>query len=141
MTIQWYAPAQWLGLVRDISELSDGSAWEVSRRCSEVFTGIQIALVIALFLSAFLLRLLCTKPCGKQIVYWGCGMLGLYALFLGIGVGPYLELYPHSAGFLDMNALEHAVSGLLCAAIAGTTFLCGSLGNTIRTLWKRRRTA
>ena len=108
MEVKWYLPAKLLGLVEDISyQYNDGYTHHiVSARTGDVFLTFFLALIPILFLTGFLL---------------------LYALTSAVGLGPYIQFYPQSAGFLDLSLLEHIVQGLYCALLALSLFLGGKL--------------
>ena len=139
MTIQCYWLAQALGLLRDVSHRGDGSTWEVSARCDEVFTILLLGLAAALLLSAFLFRLFSEKPWACITVHCLTAILFAYAISVAVGIGPYPEFYPQGGGFVDLSALEHALEGALLGILSGLTALCSYLGSRIHKSMKRRK--
>lgn len=140
MKIKWYALAEWLGLMEDLSAGNGNLQYRVSAHADDVFTAAFLSLMPLLLLAGFLLNfLLCRrhrKPQAVKITRWGVAALLLYAVLLAVGIGPYIQFYPQSAGFIDLSALEHALSGLYCAFLALLLFLGSWLG---RKLALRRR--
>ena len=136
MELKWYAPAQWLGLVEDIShEYNDGfTHYTVSVKANDVFACLTLSLLPLLFLAGFLIRFLCTRR-GKahmgHAVRVAAGILLIYAVLLAVGIGPYIQFYPQSSGFLDFSTLEHIVDGVYCALLGPSLYLGGKLGNRI----------
>ena len=137
MELKWYAPARWLGLVKDIShEYNDGfTHYTVSVKANDVFACLTLSLLPVLFLAGFLIRFLCTRrgkaDKGKTAVRVIAVILLIYAILLAVGVGPYIQLYPQSSGFLDFSTLEHIVDGVYCALLALSVYMGGRLGNKL----------
>ncbi len=129
MEIKWYAPAQWLGLVEDIShQYNDGfTHYTVSSQANEVFTYLTLSLLPLLFLTGLLLR----RKCSQKPLRIAVTVLLIYAVLLAVGIGPYVLLYPQGSGFIDLSALEHLIEGIYCALLALSLYLGGRLGNRL----------
>ena len=133
MELNWYLPAKLLGLVEDIShQYNDGyTHYAVSARTDEVFFTFFVLLIPLLFGAGFLLRR-CCPSWGKTIIKAGSLLLLLYALSSAAGLGPYVQFYPQSAGFLDFSLIEHIAQGLYCAILSLSFFLGGKLASLSR---------
>ena len=133
MEIKWYLPAKLLGLVEDIShQYNDGYTHHiVSARIDEVFFVFFVLLIPLLFGAGFLL-LRCCSSCGKTIVQAGSLVLLLYALSSAAGLGPYIQFYPQSAGFVDFSLIEHIAQGIYCTILSCSFFLGGKLASLRR---------
>ena len=135
MKIKWYALAEWLGLMEDLSAGNGSTLYTVSAKADDFFETAFFSLIPLLFLTGFLLNfLLCHRRRLSRAVTltrWGVGVLLVYAVLLAIGVGPYIQFYPHSVGFVDFSVLEHALSGLYCAFLALLFFWGGRLGRRL----------
>jgi len=132
MELKWYFPAKLLGLVEDISyQYNDGFIHHsVSARTDEVFFTFFLALIPILFLTGFLLRFRDSGR-GQKIVLGGALFLLAYALTSTVGLGPYIQFYPQSAGFLDFSLLEHIAQGIYCLLLAASLFLGGKLASKL----------
>lgn len=131
MEIKWYAPAQWFGLVEDIAyQYNDGyTHYRVSAQTGDIFTALTISLLPILFLTGFLIRRKCNPIKGKKYLRIGVISLLVYAVLLATGIGPYIQFYPRSGGFLDFSTLEHIIDGIYCALLALTLNLGGKSGS------------
>lgn len=131
MEIKWYGLAQLLGLVEDIAyQYNDGyTHYTVSARTGDVFAALLFSLLPVLFLLGFLIRRKCSPDKGKKIMRILVTFLLIYAILLAVGIGPYVQFYPQSAGFLDFSTLEHIIDGIYCAILALTLCLGGRLGS------------
>ena len=133
MKIKCYWPAEQLGLVTDLTaQYNDGyTHYQVSAQADEVFGRLFLSLFPLFFLVGLLLSLLLAgrKPkLARKILRCGTSFLLLYGLLLGVGVAPYLQFYPQSAGFLDFTTVENILRGLSCFLLSLTLFLGGCLG-------------
>ena len=135
MKIKWYALAEWLGLMEDLSAGNGSTLYTVSAKADDFFETAFFSLIPLLFLSGFLLNfLLCRRgrlPRAVVLTRWGIGALLVYAVLLAVGVGPYIQFYPQGTGFIDLSALEHALSGLYCAFLALLFFVGSRLGRRL----------
>ena len=135
MKIKWYALAEWLGLMEDLSGENGSTLYTVSAKADDFFTAAFLSLMPLLFLAGFLLNfLLCRRQrTATAVKLTRCGVVALllYAVLLAVGVGPYIQFYPQSAGFIDLSALEHALSGLYCAFLGLLLFLGARLGRAL----------
>lgn len=129
MEIKWYGLAQLLGLVEDIAyQYNDGyTHYTVSARTGDVFATLTFSLLPILFLAGFLIRWKCSPDKGKKLVRIGIIALLVYAILLAVGIGPYIQFYPQSSGFLDFSTLEHIIDGIYCAILALSLHLGGKL--------------
>ena len=133
MTIQWYGLAQVLGLVKNIShEYNDGGTyWTVAGNTDDVFLTLQLSLIAVMFFVGFLVhfmyRVKQTPQKGETVVLGCTVVLLIYAVLLAVGIGPYIQFYPQSAGFLDFSALEHIIDGIYTAILALMVFLGGKV--------------
>lgn len=134
MEIKWYGLAETLGLVEDIAyRYNDGyTHYRVSARADEVFSALTFSLIPLLFLAGFLLRRFGGRKCAKAVRV-GVILLLVYAVLLAVGIGPYIQLYPRSGGFLDFSTLEHIIEGIYCALLALCLQLGGKLGLRLNT--------
>lgn len=134
MEVKWYWPMELLGLVEDISgEYNDGwTHYQVSGMCDTVMKYLIWGLIPAMFLLGFLAQRLMDRTgqniLGVWLVRGGVILLLVYALFLAVGVGPYIKLYPRGGGFLSFDTLDHILRGIYCALLALAFFLGGKLG-------------
>ncbi len=129
MEIKWYGLAKLLGLVEDISsQYNDGYIHHsVSSKTGDVFTALTLSLIPLLFLAGFLLGR--RKDRGQRPLRIAIILLLVYAVLLAVGVGPYIQFYPQSVGFIDLSALEHIVDGIYTALLALCLYLGGRLGH------------
>ena len=131
MTVKWYAPAQWLGLVEDISQqYNDGyTYYTVSGKADDVFAALTLSLMPLLFGAGILVGRQARSSRTLRI----CKILLIaYGILIATGVGPYIQFYPQSSGFLDWSALEHLVEGIYCAFLALCLHLGEKLGNRLQ---------
>lgn len=133
MELKWYGLAQFLGLVEDIAyQYNDGyTHYRVSARTGDVFAALTFSLLPILFVTGLLIRWKCDPIRGKRLVKIGVTMLLVYAVLLAVGIGPYIELYPQSGGFLDFSTPEHIIDGVYCAILALALHLGGRLGGKL----------
>ena len=134
MELKWYWPAERLGLVKDLRDLSDdGTTWQVSARADEVFAWIFFVLALSLVLAVFLLRFFGARknkdPLCRRVQRILTALILLRAILVAVGVGPYVQFYPIGGGFIDLSVLEHILSGILWALLALAVFLFGKLGH------------
>ena len=124
MTIKWYWPAEMLGLVKNIShEYNDGGIyWSVAGNTDDVFLTLFLSMVGVMFFAGFLLhffyRVKHNVAKGEKIVLIAVILLLIYAILLAVGVGPYIQFYPQSAGFLDFSTITHIINGMYVAMLA-----------------------
>ena len=129
MTIKWYWPAEMLGLVKNIShEYNDGGTyWSVAGNTDDVFLTLLLSMIGFMFFIGFLIhfiyRIKQNPMRGEKCVLIAVIMLLVYTIFLTIGIGPYIQFYPQSAGFLDFSTLEHIIDGVYVAILALMLFL------------------
>ena len=133
MNIKWYAPAKWLGLMEDLThQYNDGyTHYTVSVKANDVFAYLTLSLLPILFLAGFLIGRKCSADTSKPLLGSGIVLLLVYSVLLAVGIGPYIQLYPQSSGFLDFSVLEHIVDGIYCALLALSLYLGGRLGKRI----------
>ena len=118
MIIKWYWPAEMLGLVKNIShEYNDGGTyWSVAGNTGDVFLTLMLSMFGVMFFAGFLLhfiyRVKQNALRGEKIVFSAMIVLLVYAILLAVGVGPYIQFYPQSAGFLDFSTIEHIIDGI-----------------------------
>ena len=124
--LKWYAPARWLGLVKDIShEYNDGfTHYTVSAQTGDIFAYLTLSLLPLLFVIGLLMGL----RQKERAIRMGVILLLIYAVLLAVGIGPYIELYPQGSGFIDLSALEHFIEGIYTALLALSLYLGGRLG-------------
>ena len=124
MTIKWYWPAEMLGLVKNIShEYNDGGTyWSVAGNTGDVFLTLMLSMFGVMFFAGFLLhfiyRVKQNALRGEKIVFSAMIVLLVYAILLAAGVGPYIQFYPQSAGFLDFSTIEHIIDGIYVGLLA-----------------------
>ena len=124
MTIKWYWPAEMLGLVKNIShEYNDGGTyWSVAGNTGDVFLTLMLSMFGVMFFAGFLLhfiyRVKQNALRGEKIVFSAMIVLLVYAILLAVGVGPYIQFYPQSAGFLDFSTIEHIIDGIYVGLLA-----------------------
>ena len=124
MTIKWYWPAEMLGLVKNIShEYNDGGTyWSVAGNTGDVFLTLMLSMFGVMFFAGFLLhfiyRVKQNSLRGEKIVFSAMIVLLVYAILLAVGVGPYIQFYPQSAGFLDFSTIEHIIDGIYVGLLA-----------------------
>lgn len=124
MTIKWYALAEMLGLVTNISEeYNDGSIhWSVAANTGDVFLTLFLSMIAVMFFLGFLIhfvyRVKQNVIKGENIVLIGVIILLVYAIMLAVGIGPYIQFYPQGSGFLDFSTLEHVIDGIYTALLA-----------------------
>ena len=129
MTIKWYWPAQMLGLVKNIShEYNDGGTyWSVAGNTDDVFLTLLLSMIGFMFFVGFLIhfvyRVKQNPVRGEKFMLIAAIMLLVYAILLAVGIGPYIQFYPQSAGFLDFSTLEHIIDGVYVAILALMLFL------------------
>ena len=133
MKIKWYWLAEQLGLVTDLTaQYNDGyTHYQVSAQAGEVFGWFFLSLFPLFFLAGLLLsrRLARRAPAlERKLLRFGIAFLLFYGLLLGMGVAPYLQFYPQSAGFLDFTTVENILRGLSCFLLALSLFLGSRLG-------------
>ena len=135
MTIKWYWPAEMLGLVKNIShEYNDGGTyWSVAGNTGDVFLTLMLSMFGVMFFAGFLLhfiyRVKQNALRGEKIVLSAMIVLLVYAILLAAGVGPYIQFYPQSAGFLDFSTIEHIIDGIYVGLLALMLYL-GSKADT-----------
>ena len=135
MTIKWYWPAEMLGLVKNIShEYNDGGTyWSVAGNTGDVFMTLMLSMFGVMFFAGFLLhfiyRVKQNALRGEKIVFSAMIVLLVYAILLAVGVGPYIQFYPQSAGFLDFSTIEHIIDGIYVGLLALMLYL-GSKADT-----------
>ena len=135
MTIKWYWPAEMLGLVKNIShEYNDGGTyWSVAGNTGDVFLTLMLSMFGVMFFAGFLLhfiyRVKQNALRGEKIVFSAMIVLLVYAILLAVGVGPYIQFYPQSAGFLDFSTIEHIIDGIYVGLLALILYL-GSKADT-----------
>ena len=135
MTIKWYWPAEMLGLVKNIShEYNDGGTyWSVAGNTDAVFLTLMLSMFGVMFFAGFLLhfiyRVKQNALRGEKIVFSAMIVLLVYAILLAVGVGPYIQFYPQSAGFLDFSTIEHIIDGIYVGLLALMLYL-GSKADT-----------
>ena len=124
MTIKWYWPAEMLGVVKNIShEYNDGGTyWSVAGNTGDVFLTLMLSMFGVMFFAGFLLhfiyRVKQNALRGEKIVFSAMIVLLVYAILLAVGVGPYIQFYPQSAGFLDFSTIEHIIDGIYVGLLA-----------------------
>lgn len=129
MTIKWYWPAEMLGLVKNIShEYNDGGTyWSVAGNTGDVFLTLMLSMFGVMFFAGFLLhfiyRVKQNALRGEKIVFSAMIVLLVYAILLAVGVGPYIQFYPQSAGFLDFSTIEHIIDGIYVGLLALMLYL------------------
>ena len=129
MTIKWYWPAEMLGLVKNISnEYNDGGTyWSVAGNTDDVFLTLLLSMIGFMFFVGFLIhfvyRVKQSPMRGEKCVLICVILLLVYAIMLAAGIGPYIQFYPQSAGFLDFSTLEHIIDGVYVAILALMLFL------------------
>ena len=126
MNIKWYAPAKWLGLVKDISHTyNDGyTHYTVSAQTGDIFAYLTLSLLPLLFVIGVLMGF----RRKERAIRMGVILLLVYGLLLAVGIGPYIELYPQGSGFIALSALEHFIEGIYTALLALSLYLGGRLG-------------
>lgn len=131
MTIKWYWLAELMGLVKNVSnEYNDGfTHWQVSANAGEVFLTLVLSMIPVMFFLGYLIhfiyRVKQNPQKGEQYVLICTVALLIYAVLLAVGVGPYIQFYPQSAGFLDFSTIEHIIDGIYTAILALMVFLGG----------------
>ena len=129
MTIKWYWPAEMLGLVKNIShEYNDGGTyWSVAGNTGDVFLTLMLSMFGVMFFAGFLLhfiyRVKQNALRGEKIVFSAMIVLLVYAILLAVGIGPYIQFYPQSAGFLDFSTIEHIIDGIYVGLLALMLYL------------------
>ena len=135
MTIKWYWHAEVLGLVKNIShEYNDGGTyWSVAGNTDDVFLRLLLSMFAVMFFAGFLMhfiyRVKQNALRGEKIVFSAMIVLLVYAILLAVGVGPYIQFYPQSAGFLDFSTIEHIIDGIYVGLLALMLYL-GSKADT-----------
>ena len=135
MTIKWYWPAEMLGLVKNISHeyIDGGTYWSVAGNTGDVFLTLMLSMFAVMFFAGFLMhfiyRVKQNALRGEKIVFSAMIVLLVYAILLAVGVGPYIQFYPQSAGFLDFSTIEHIIDGIYVGLLAMMLYL-GSKADT-----------
>ena len=126
MELNWYAPAKWLGLVKDIShEYNDGfTHYTVSAQAGDIFAYLTLSLLPLLFVAGIFMG----SRQKEKAIRIGIISLLIYAVLLAVGIGPYVQLYPQGSGFIDLSAIEHLIEGIYTALLAVSLYLGGRLG-------------
>ena len=139
MELEWYWPAEVLGLVTRLTPQPDNdyARYQVSSRADEVFLLLFLSLIPLLFLAGMWIRCAASRR-GPALIR----AFSLILLFLGllqaVGVGPYIQFYPQSGGFVDFSVIEHILSGLYCAGLALSLLLGSCFGLFLRNNCKKR---
>ena len=133
MEIKWYWPAELMGLVTDISAQSNGEyTYQVSAQTGDVIFFLFLSLIPLLFLAGILIRFWFARASrdslGRRMIRCTSGALLVYAVLLAVGIGPYFQFYPRSAGFLDLSVIEHIAAGLYTAFLAVLLFFGSRFG-------------
>jgi len=137
MEVKFYWLFEQLGLVTPlIPEYANGYAtYRVSAMAGEVWLYMLLSLLPVLFFSALLLRRAAFgkgwQDRARRWVRNASLCLLLYAALLAVGVGPYVSFYPHGGSFIDLSALEHLCSGVVCALLSLLVFLGGRCGHAL----------
>ena len=134
MKIKWYWLAEQLGLMEDLSGGNGDVLYRVSAQADDFFEAAFFALIpIFLLAGALLGYLLCRNqlPLARRVIRWGIGILLGYGILLATGVGPYIQFYPQSVGFIDLSPITNILSGLYCAFLALLWGLGGWLGRKL----------
>lgn len=135
MKIKWYWLAEQLGLMEDLSVGNGDVLYRVSAKADDFFEAAFFALIPFFLLTALLLSfLLCRKghlSRARQIILFGVGVLLVYGILRATGVGPYIQFYPQSAGFIDLSPITNILSGFYCAFLALLWGLGGWLGRKL----------
>ena len=124
-----------LNLVKNIShEYNDGGTyWSVAGNTGDVFLTLMLSMFGVMFFAGFLLhfiyRVKQNALRGEKIVFSAMIVLLVYAILLAVGVGPYIQFYPQSAGFLDFSTIEHIIDGVYVGLLALMLYL-GSKADT-----------
>lgn len=135
--LKWYWLAEWFNLVRNTSsQYNDGHTYyEVSAKADEFFAMLTWSCIPAWFLLGLLILWIATwkkrAKAGRKVVRAIMVVLFMYAIFLAVGIGPYIQWYPQTAGFLDFSALEHAIEGGYCGFLALMLWLGSCLGGFV----------
>ncbi|MBR6801648.1 MAG: hypothetical protein IKM61_07855 [Eubacteriaceae bacterium] len=123
MTIKWYFPMEVLGLVEDVSEkYNDGTTYVVSAKCADVFLWMLGGFILMCFTAGIILTLISKTKTSKAARTVSLILL-LYAVLLAVGVGPYFQLYPQGAGFVDFSVIEHILDGIYMGICALSVYL------------------
>ena len=135
MKIKCYWLAEQLGLMEDLSSGNGDVLYRVSAKADDFFETAFFSLIPFFFLTGLLLSfLLCRKehlPLARRIIRWVIGILLIYGILLATGVGPYIQFYPQSVGFIDLSPITNVLSGLYCALLALLWGLGGWLGRKL----------
>jgi len=137
MKIKWYYPFEKLGLVKNLTTFyNDGyTHYQVSSKANDIYSYILFSLIPIFIVSGFLIAFFLNKAnkpiLSKKITLSVFILLVIYAFSLTLGIGPYIQLYPKSAGFIDFSVLEHIISGIYCLFIAVCYLLSSKLGKYI----------
>ena len=138
MKIKWYWLAEQLGLMEDISVGSE-IAYRVSAKANEYLEAAVFSLMPILFLAGVFLAFLPGRrrreALAAKLTLGGIFLLVIYGLLLAVGIGPYIQFYPQSGGFIDLSPITNILSGLYCGFLALLLFLGSRLGR-----WLARRT-
>ncbi len=125
INIRWYLPMELLGLVKDVSgEYNDGTTYTVSAKCDDVLLWMVVGFMAFCLVFGVLMALMKGQR-GMKAVKVFSAVLIVYAVLLAVGIGPYVELYPQGAGFIDLSTIEHIVDGIYMALCAGLMFFGG----------------
>ena len=131
-TFKWYWPMEILGLVEDLSEVyNDGTTYSVSAKCGEVYGWMLCGFMVFSFVLGFAMRLLSKKEKMNSVKYISI-VYFLYAIFLAVGIGPYIELYPQGSGFIDLSAIENLFDGIYMALCGVLLILGGKIARWIK---------
>ena len=134
MRIKWYWPAKMLGLVKDIShEYNDGAIHtSVSAKAGDIFFCLHLALPVVLFLLGLMITFFIRDKSKKSIIKKVFNILIIillvYAVFLAVGIAPYLEFYPRGGGFIDLTVFENMIRGTYTAITAFALWLGKTAG-------------
>ena len=135
--LKWYWLAEWLQLVWNTSsQYNDGHTYyTVSAKADEFFTMLTLACIPMMFLLGFCILMIAGRKnhvqAGRKVVRNIMMALLVYAVFLAVGIGPYIQWYPQGAGFLDFSALEHVIEGMYCGLLAWVLWLGSRLGTFV----------
>ncbi len=125
INIKWYRPMEILGLVEDVTEkYNDGTTYVVSAKCDDAFMWMTIIFMAFCFVAGILLTAF-SKTKDLKPAKTLSAVLLIYAVLLAVGIGPYFELYPQGAGFVDLSVIEHIIDGIYMAVCALWTYLGG----------------
>jgi hypothetical protein len=105
----------------------------VAGNTGDVFLTLMLSMFAVMFFAGFLMhfiyRVKQNALRGEKIVFSAMIVLLVYAILLAVGVGPYIQFYPQSAGFLDFSTIEHIIDGIYVGLLALMLYL-GSKADT-----------